>query len=152
VAHSSVQFPEPPSRSSPLPVPTNDAMHLTYRSDLSQVRALVFSQAGKAGLNEARANDLVLAVSEVAANTLRHTRSSGTLTIWHDDDEIVCEVHDEGIITDPRVGQVKPGLDAPGGHGLWLVNQVCDRVELTSGSDGTTVRMHMELQPQAAKE
>jgi anti-sigma regulatory factor (Ser/Thr protein kinase) len=152
VAHSSVQLPEPPSHGSPLPGPASDAMHLTYRSDLSQVRALVLSQARKARLTEDRTNDLVLAVSEVAANTLRHTRSSGTLTIWHDDDEIVCEVHDEGIITDPRVGQVKPGLDAPGGHGLWLVNQVCDRVELTSGGDGTTVRMYMVLQPQAAED
>jgi hypothetical protein len=26
---------------------------------------------------------------------------------------------------------------------LWLVNQVCDLVELRSGADGTTVRMHM---------
>jgi len=26
---------------------------------------------------------------------------------------------------------------------LWLVNQVCDLVELRSGEDGTTVRMHM---------
>ena len=97
VAQSSVQFPEPPSRGLPLPVPANDAVYHTYRSDLSQVRALVLQQARKAGLTEGRASDLVLAVSEVAANTLRHTRSSGTLAIWHDDDEVVCEIHDEGI-------------------------------------------------------
>ena len=150
MAQSSVQFPEPSSRGLPLPVPTNDAMYHTYRSDLSQVRALVLSQARKAGLADDKVSDLVLAVSEVAANTLRHTRSSGTLAIWQDDDEIVCEIHDAGIIKDPQVGQVKPGLDAPGGHGLWLVNQVCDRVELTSGDDGTTVRMHMLLRPPPA--
>jgi anti-sigma regulatory factor (Ser/Thr protein kinase) len=136
-----------PSRSLPLPAPMNDTVIHTYRSDLSQVRALVGAQAREAGLTEDRANDLVLAVSEVAANTLRYTRSSGTLAIWHDEDEIVCEIRDEGIITDPRAGQVKPGLDAPGGHGLWLVNQVCDRVELASDASGTTVRMHMSLPP-----
>jgi anti-sigma regulatory factor (Ser/Thr protein kinase) len=120
-------------------------MYHTYRSDLSQVRALVLKQAKEAGLAEGRANDLVLAVSEVAANTLRHTRSSGTLAIWHDEDEVVCEIHDEGTIADPLVGRRRPARDANGGHGLWIVRQVCDLVELTSDASGTTVRMHMSL-------
>jgi anti-sigma regulatory factor (Ser/Thr protein kinase) len=150
VARPSVQFSVQPSRSLPLPSPTNDAMYHTYRSDLSQVRALVLQQAREAGLTEGRANDLVLAVSEVAANTLRHTRSSGTLAIWHDADEVVCEIHDEGTITDPLTGSRKPPPDASGGHGLWLVRQVCDLVELTSDGNGTTVRMHMALRQPGA--
>jgi anti-sigma regulatory factor (Ser/Thr protein kinase) len=147
VASSSARFPDPPSRGLPLPSPTSDAMYHTYRSDLSQVRALVLQQAREAGLAEGRANDLVLAVSEVAANTLRHTRSSGTLAIWHDEEEVVCEIRDEGRITDPHVGRIKPSLDASGGHGLWIVRQVCDLVELTSDANGTMVRMHMALRP-----
>ena len=134
-----------PAAALPLPSPTNDAMYHTYRSDLSQVRALVLQQAREAGLTEGRANDLVLAVSEVAANTLRYTKSSGTLEIWHDQHEVVCVIHDEGIISDPLVGRYKPAPDASGGHGLWLVRQVCDLVELTSDANGTTVRMHMAL-------
>jgi len=104
-------------------------------------------QALAAGLTESRANDLVLAVSEVAANTLRHTDSSGTLAIWHDPNEIVCEIHDEGRITDPNAGQRRPPADATGGHGLWLVYQVCDLVELRSDVTGTTIRMHMKVKP-----
>jgi len=155
VARSSVQFPDPPSRNTPglralLPSPPNDAMYHTYRSDLSQVRALVLQQAREAGLPEGRANDLVLAVSEVAANTLRHTQGPGTLTIWHDSDEVVCEIRDSGTITDPQAGQRKPPPNASGGHGLWLVRQVCDLVELTSDATGTTIRMHMTLSPPAA--
>jgi anti-sigma regulatory factor (Ser/Thr protein kinase) len=126
-------------------------MYHTYRSDLSQVRALVLKHAREAGLAEGRANDLVLAVSEVAANTLRHTRSSGTLAMWHDDDEVVCEIHDEGTIADPLVGSRRPAPDANGGHGLWIVRQVCDLVELTSNATGTTVRMHMALRPPGAR-
>ena len=145
MARSSAHFPDPPSRSVPLPSPTNDAMYHMYRSDLSQVRALVLKQAREAGLAEGRANDLVLAVSEVAANTLRHTQSSGTLAIWHDEDEVVCEIHDEGTIADPLVGRRRPAPDANGGHGLWIVRQVCDLAELTSDASGTTVRMHMSL-------
>jgi anti-sigma regulatory factor (Ser/Thr protein kinase) len=147
MAYSPVQFPVPPRRSAQLPVPASDAMYHTYRSDLAQVRALVLERARQAGLAEDRINDLVLAVSEVAANTLRHTRSSGILAIWHDASEVICEIHDEGVITDPQAGQRKPPADAHGGHGLWIVHQVCDLVELISDAGGTTVRMHMALHP-----
>ena len=129
----------------PLPPPGDDAICHTYRTDLSKVRALVLQQARSAGLTEGRASDLVLAVSEVAANTLRHTQSAGTLTIWRQSGQLVCEVHDEGMITDPLAGQRRPGPDATGGHGLWLVYQVCDLVEVRSDATGTTIRMHMAI-------
>jgi anti-sigma regulatory factor (Ser/Thr protein kinase) len=145
-----VPFQIPFSCSLPLPAPPHDAMSHMYRTDLSRVRALVLQHARTAGLPDARANDLVLAVSEVAANTLRHTRSHGTLTIWHDQDEIVCEIHDDGTITDPLAGRRMPAPDAGGGHGLWLVHQVCDLVELRSDGSGTTVRMHMAIHPPLA--
>jgi anti-sigma regulatory factor (Ser/Thr protein kinase) len=140
-------FEFPASCSLPLPAPPCDAMIHAYRADLSRVRALVLNHTREAGLTEVRANDLVLAVSEVAANTLRHTQSHGTLTIWHDKDEIVCEVHDGGMITDPLAGRRRPAPDALGGHGLWLVHQVCDLVELRSDVNGTTIRMHMAINP-----
>jgi anti-sigma regulatory factor (Ser/Thr protein kinase) len=137
--------PSRPSR--PLPPPDIVPVFHTYRTDLSKVRALVMQQSRAAGLTEERANDLVLAVSEVAANTLRHTDSFGTLAIWYDQDEIICELHDEGVITDPEAGQRRPAADATGGHGLWLVRQVCDLVELRSDQTGTTIRMHMRIRP-----
>jgi hypothetical protein len=58
---------------------------------------------------------------------------------------VVCEIHDEGVITDPLAGQRRPPANASGGHGLWIVYQVCDQVELTSDATGTTIRMHMAL-------
>jgi anti-sigma regulatory factor (Ser/Thr protein kinase) len=130
-----------------VPSPTDAAVFHTYRTDLAKVRALVLQQARAAGLTESRASDLVLAVSEVAANTLRHTQSSGALTIWRDRGEVICEIRDEGNIADPLAGQRRPPADATGGHGLWLVYQVCDLVELRSGETGTTIRMHMAIQP-----
>lgn len=135
----------PMPSAAPLPPPGDDAICHIYRTDLSKVRALVLQQARSAGLTEGRASDLVLAVSEVAANTLRHTQSAGTLTIWRQAGELVCEIQDEGTITDPLAGQRRPGPDATGGHGLWLVYQVCDLVELRSDETGTTIRMHMAI-------
>jgi anti-sigma regulatory factor (Ser/Thr protein kinase) len=140
-----LRTPSPPPLP-PLPPPGDDATYHTYRADLAKVRALVLQQARAAGLAEGRANDLVLAVSEVAANTLRHTQSEGTLTIWRQAGEVVCEIQDEGTISDPLAGQRRPGPDATGGHGLWLVYQVCDLVELRSDETGTIIRMHMAIE------
>ena len=120
-------------------------MSYSYTTDLAAVRAVVYRYAKEAGLPEHRALDLVLAVSEVAANTVRHAKSPGSLKIWYDSDEIVCQVQDEGVIHDPLAGRRKPAMDAMGGHGLWIVHQVCDDVEMHSDEDGTTVRLHMKL-------
>ena len=122
-------------------------MSYTYTTDLAAIRAVVHGYAIKAGLTEARAIDLVLAVSEVAANTVRHAKSPGSLQIWHDANEIVCQLHDEGTITDPLAGRRAPSLDANGGHGLWIVNEVCDQVDMRSDETGTTIRLHMTLPP-----
>ena len=122
-------------------------MSYTYTTGLAAIRAIVYRYAIQAGLTEARAIDLTLAVSEVAANTVKHAKSPGSLKIWYDTREIVCQIHDEGIITDPLAGRREPSLDALGGHGLWIVNQVCDQVDLLSDQTGTTIRLHMALPP-----
>jgi anti-sigma regulatory factor (Ser/Thr protein kinase) len=125
--------------------PAPGAMSYAYTTDLAAVRAVVHRYARQAGLPESRAIDLVLAVSEVAANTVRHAKSPGSLKIWYDTEEIVCQIQDEGTITDPLAGRRQPSLEATGGHGLWIVNQVCDEVEIRSDETGTTIRLHMDL-------
>ena len=127
-------------------------MSYTYTTDLAAIRAVVHRYALAAGLPEARAIDLTLAVSEVAANTVKHAKSPGSLNIWYDTREIICQIHDEGVISDPLAGRRQPSLDALGGHGLWIVNQVCDKVELHSDETGTTIRLYMNLpQPSAGQ-
>jgi anti-sigma regulatory factor (Ser/Thr protein kinase) len=120
-------------------------MSLTFTTDLSAVRAMVRRRAGEAGLSDARAMDLVIAVSEVAANTVQHARSAGTLDIWYDTQEIICQVRDAGVIRDPMAGTQAPQPDALAGYGLWIINQVCDKVDLHSDETGTIIRMHMNL-------
>jgi anti-sigma regulatory factor (Ser/Thr protein kinase) len=136
----------PPEYDLPLPPPPPGAEGLGYRTDLAPVRRLVEIHARRARLAAERAADLILAASEVAANTLGHARSAGTLQVWHDDDEIVCQTQDRGWIADPLAGRVRRGPDSRG-HGLFLVNHVCDLVEMRTGRAGTTVRMHMRLSP-----
>ncbi len=134
----------PPDCDRPLPPPPASAESLTYDTDLAPVRRLVERHARGTSLGENRVADLVLAASEVAANTLDHTSSGGTFEVWRDGDEILCQVHDQGWISDPLAGRVRRGPDGRG-HGLYLVNQVCDLVEIRTGPAGTTIRMHMRL-------
>jgi anti-sigma regulatory factor (Ser/Thr protein kinase) len=132
----------------PLPPPPAGAETLAYDTDLAPVRRLVESHTRRTALGPDRAADLILAASEVAANTLGHARSGGTFQVWHDEKEIFCQAQDPGWITDPLAGRVRRGPDGRG-HGLYLVNHVCDLVEVRTGPAGTTIRMHMRL-PRAA--
>lgn len=120
-------------------------MPFVYTTNLSEVRALAEKQAKMAGLPDERVIDFVIAVSEVAGNTVRHAKSSGSMDIWSDGNGVVCEIRDRGIIADPLAGRQPPPPDANGGHGLWLVHQVCDRVDLHTDKDGTVIRMYMYL-------
>jgi len=133
-----------PGGGGPLP-PAPGAMSYTYTTDLAAVRAVVHRYALQAGLPETRAIDLVLAVSEVAANTVRHAKSPGSLKIWYDSEEIICQIQDDGFIADPLASRRRPSLEAMGGHGLWIVHQVCDEAEMCSDETGTTIRLHMAL-------
>lgn len=129
----------------PLPGPPPDAEAIEYSSDLRPVRAMVTGAGQRAGLPASQVTDLMLAVSEVAANTLRHTSAGGVAYAWQADGEMLCQVTDTGYISDPLAGLRKLAAGEPGGQGLWLVNQVCDLVELRSTTAGTAVRLHMRI-------
>lgn len=129
----------------PLPGVPAGATATSYAQDLRAVRILVREEARQAGLPHTRIADFVLAVSEVAANTLRHTSAGGTISLWHADGELICQLADTGHIADPLAGRRQPAQGHQGGQGLWLVNQVCDLVELRTGQGGTVVRLHMRL-------
>jgi anti-sigma regulatory factor (Ser/Thr protein kinase) len=132
-------------RTQPPPAVPASARAISYQHDLRPVRALVAAEAARAGLSGSRSTDLVIAASEVAANTLKHTRGAGLVRVWITADEILCQFDDSGHITDPLVGYGRPAHDEPGGQGLWLVNQVCDLAEIHSSAFGTTIRLHMFL-------
>jgi len=107
------------------------------------LRRLVARHALDAGLTSAKTCDLVLAVTEVAGNSLKHGGGEGVLRIWQDPLTLYCEVRDRGYITHPLVGREKPPLDTDSGRGLWLVNQLCDLVQVRTNASGTVVRLHM---------
>jgi anti-sigma regulatory factor (Ser/Thr protein kinase) len=131
----------------PLPEPAAHPFETAFDAPeaLRELRHLVSARALESGLRPARADDLALAVSEVAANSIRHGGGSGRLRIWRERGTLVCEVRDYGRIDDPLVGRAAPEPLVEGQRGLWLVNQLCDLVQLRSLDEGVVVRLHTEL-------
>ena len=130
----------------PLNEAPSSAEELTFDADsLAEVRELVARRAEEAGLQQARVDGFVLAVNEIATNSIRHGGGSGVLKIWEDGDFLVCQVDDTGRIEKPMAGRLQPILDEPGGRGLWLANQLCDLVQVRTFEDGNVVRIHMSV-------
>ncbi len=127
------------------PAPPGADEQAVSQSTLRAARATVRRHARAAGLVAPRAEDLVVAVSELVANTIRHAGGSGVLRSWRTPEAVVHEVHDAGAIRDPLVGRRRPRIDEVAGRGLWLVHQLCDLVEVRSDHAGTTVRVQMRL-------
>ena len=98
-----------------------------------------------AGFPEGRADDVVLAVHELAgSNAVRHGSGAGRLRIWDLAGALYCQVDDGDLLASAQAG----GLPGPGcyeftacepGHGLWVVQQVADQMESLSGPGGTSV-------------
>lgn len=115
------------------------------RDGLAQVRRRVEAAAALVGLPADGAADLVLATSELAANSVAHGGGTGTFRVWRDGGRLVVEVEDRGLIEDPLAGRVRPAQTQLAGRGLWLANQLCDLVQIRSGLHGTAVRLHAVL-------
>jgi anti-sigma regulatory factor (Ser/Thr protein kinase) len=128
----------------PLPEPASPPSEIAFDIDtLAAVRRMVSSYAASGGMSAARSADLILAVDELATNSVRHGGGWGVLRVWHDDGSLICEVRDRGRIDEPLVGRRLPSTDQPGGFGVWIVNQLCDLVQMRSLPGGNVVRLHM---------
>ncbi len=128
----------------PSPPPGQRVVQVAIEPEgLAEVRRFAANHAAAAGFGRRRVQDVVLAVSELATNTVVHGGGRGVLRIWREGDALVHEVRDPGVIREPLVGRQRPLPGQIGGRGLWLVNEVCDLVQLRSSGDGTVVRVHL---------
>jgi anti-sigma regulatory factor (Ser/Thr protein kinase) len=87
----------------------------------------------------------VLAVNEIATNSIKHARARGLMRIWTTPTQVACHLEDPGHISDPLAGRYLPTLRVDGGLGLWMVNQLCDLVEARTSAPGTVIRLTMNL-------
>jgi anti-sigma regulatory factor (Ser/Thr protein kinase) len=147
VAHRSETYARAIPGCEPLPPPSAEPDEKTYSGSdgLAALRGHLAAGAEREGLGRARVADLVLAVDELATNTLRYARGQGVVRIWREEATLLVEVADGGHIADPLAGRDCPPPDALGGRGLFLVNQLCDLVQLRSSPEGSVIRLHMRL-------
>lgn len=111
--------------------------------ELLSVRLAVLAAALDGGrLGRARVDDFVVAVSEVVTNARVHGHPPVRLRVWAAADRLVCTVTDEGPgVDDPLLGY-RPATDDPlSASGLWLARRLVDRLELSPGPTGFTVRL-----------
>jgi anti-sigma regulatory factor (Ser/Thr protein kinase) len=128
----------------PLPEPKTSVTQIVFGpKDLDSLRKVVARQAWGAHLDAGRAAELVSAVNEVATNSVCHGGGSGTLRIWQERSAVFCEIRDTGRFDKPLADRVRPSEDVASPRGLWLVNQLCDLVQIRSLPEGTVVRLQM---------
>lgn len=114
-------------------------------ASLAALRRTVTVWADGHALRRESIEELVLAVDEVATNSIRYGGGEGTLVMWREREELLCEVSDGGHIKDPLLGRARPGPDALSGRGLWIVNHLCDLVQIRSSQSGSQIRLHKKL-------
>ncbi|WP_410604164.1 anti-sigma factor RsbA family regulatory protein [Amycolatopsis sp. lyj-90] len=129
----------------PLPEPLSaDA----FRFDLARlgaVRHFAQERAEESGLVPDRVEDLVLAVAELSANSVLHGSGHGVVRVWRDEDHVLCEVIDEGTLSDPLAGRRPASPGQIGGRGLVLVNQVADLVRQYRRPGATVTRIFFRV-------
>jgi anti-sigma regulatory factor (Ser/Thr protein kinase) len=128
-----------------LPEPLEATQQLTFgASDLAVLRRVVAEAGEAAEIGDSRSRELVLCVSELAANSVLHGGGTGVLRLWREGAALVCEVRDRGALREPLTGRIRPAIDARSGRGVWFTNTMCDLVQIRSQADGTVVRLRME--------
>ncbi|MCX4235027.1 anti-sigma factor RsbA family regulatory protein [Streptomyces sp. NPDC020707] len=129
----------------PLPVTEGTEGYVFGADELPAARYFVGERAARFGLSGVRLDDLALAVAELTTNSVVHGGGSGTVYVWAEDGQVVCEVRDKGQLTDPLAGR-RPSPPAQlGGRGLLLVNYLMDLVRVHTGPDGTVVRCYVDV-------
>jgi anti-sigma regulatory factor (Ser/Thr protein kinase) len=107
---------------------------------LHVLRKAVLAEARAAGMSRDRAADVMIAVHELAANTVSHGPGTGWLRMHARAGQLYCHVSDGHPVR--AAGEAREHGPGPRswplqvGHGLWLVRQVADLVSVVNGPRG----------------
>lgn len=111
---------------------------------LAGLRRAVLAEAVAVGMPSDRANDVVLAVHELAANAVRHGGGTGRVQVQVADGALHCQVSDAGRTTTDGTARMtavvalRPWL-LQDGHGLWLVRSLADQLAIAPSASGSQV-------------
>ena len=111
---------------------------------LGPLRSGLQALACRAGLSADRAEELVLAVHELAANAVNHGAGRGRLRVWKRAGALLCQVEDGDPLADSAQLALNPLPSRPG-HGLWVVRRLADRMRVLSTARGTCATVTFNL-------
>ena len=101
--------------------------------------------AAAEGVTVDRAAKLATATDEIAT-AAHHDSGEVEIRLWHEDAAVLCEVTDATVIDNPMIGRsAKPTIGSLADRrdrAIRLANELCDLVQVRSGQDGTTIRIH----------
>ncbi|WP_307801144.1 ATP-binding protein [Microbispora triticiradicis] len=110
-------------------------------SSVAVARQRLSAELQGAGLLATAVDDVVLILSELLSNALRHAHPlpSGQLKVaWYcSDRQVEVAVSDGGAYTEPRAG--RPTLSSLGGRGLGIVEYLAERWGVRHEAEVTTV-------------
>lgn len=112
---------------------------------LATIRDVVSRVAQHVGLSVVRTSDLVVAVNEIAVNTIVHAGGTGTVTVEEVPGGVLVEVRDQGPGVPEELATDLPDPTIEGGRGLWLARRLCAQTTISNGVRGAAVRMFMPI-------
>ena len=128
-----------------LPEPAAPTTVIAFDPDRHRHVDQLIRAAAAAGAAADRAAKLAAATDEIAA-AAHHDTGDVQIRLWHEDAAVLCEVTDPTVIDDPMTG--RSATPTTGSRtdrrdrAIRLANELCDLVQVRSGPDGTTVRIH----------
>ena len=127
-------------RLTPKPEPLPGLRSWSVGPDLERFREQLARDLVAEEVPDAKALEMLVAGTEVAANAIRHGAGIEEVRVGRVDGRFVCEVIDRGSgFDDPVAGYLAP---RPGtGNGLWVARQLTWRLESFHSDRGFTVRM-----------
>jgi anti-sigma regulatory factor (Ser/Thr protein kinase) len=129
----------------PIDAPPGSVAEAPSTLDLVEIRDFARCELSRLGVRGVALDDLVLAIDEAATNAMLHGSGTARVLLWREGAQVVCEITDGGTFDEPLAGRRRPGLDWTSGRGVWLMNQVCDLVEVRPTARGTVVRLHRDV-------
>lgn len=141
--HANDDFEDPRAlvrRLTPAPEPLPELRSWPASDDLERFREQLARALAAEDVPEARALEMLVAGTEVAANAVRHGGGILELRAGRAAGRFVCEVIDRGPgFDDPLAGYVAPRDGT--GSGLWVARQLTWRLEAFRSPRGFTVRV-----------
>ena len=129
----------------PVGEPAATVLDLAFDSGtLHALRSGLKAHVCRAGLSADRAEDVVLAVHELAANAVHHGAGTGRLRVWRRAGALLCQVEDGDPLAACGQAALNPLPSRPG-HGLWVVRRLADRMRVLSSARGTRATVTFNL-------